>query len=179
MLSTAIKAAQAAGTIIKKNFSAPDDSHTQKDFGDLVTSTDIAAEKTIIKTLENTHPDHGYYSEERGGHNEDRSSESRSHVTNLPIRKQTYVPPTHLCQETPGGCDLDGTIAFRRRVTVEKAIRPSLDRAEYQIASKFSEFGISSFRCSQKWRQAILRAYRAFRAHLHGNVTQRKRARSF
>ena len=65
MLSTAIKAAQAAGQIIKNNFHN-DTSQSYKNPDQVVTKTDLAAEKAIIDIIQDKYPDHSFFSEEAG-----------------------------------------------------------------------------------------------------------------
>ncbi|MDO8642989.1 MAG: inositol monophosphatase family protein [Candidatus Woesearchaeota archaeon] len=64
-LHTAIKAAKAAGVIIRKNFDSAPTVSIKKD-SSFLTTTDLAAEKEIITILKKTFPHHQIYSEEAG-----------------------------------------------------------------------------------------------------------------
>lgn len=67
MITHAIKAAKAAGEIIRANFSSTIlTSITYKDLNNIVTETDIAAEQAIFNLLQTEFPDHGFFSEEAG-----------------------------------------------------------------------------------------------------------------
>ena len=70
MLETAIKAAQAAGQIIKDNFQT-DTSESYKNSDQVVTKTDLAAEKAIIVIIQTKYPSHSFFSEEAGAINND------------------------------------------------------------------------------------------------------------
>lgn len=62
-LAVAIKAAQAAGQIIKNDFQAVNP-ESFKSPGQSVTKTDLAADKIIFNTIRKNFPDHTYFSEE-------------------------------------------------------------------------------------------------------------------
>lgn len=64
-LATAITAAQAAGQIIKDNFQT-DTSQAYKNPDQVVTKTDLDAEKAIIDIIQAEYPDHSFFSEEAG-----------------------------------------------------------------------------------------------------------------
>ena len=68
MLSIAIKAAKTAGQIIKDDFQT-DSSQSYKNPDQIVTKTDLAAEKAIIDTIQAEYPDHSFFSEEAGAIN--------------------------------------------------------------------------------------------------------------
>lgn len=65
LLDTAIKAAQTAGQLIKDNFKT-DTSQSYKNSSQIVTKTDLAAEKAIIDIIQAKYPDHSFFSEEAG-----------------------------------------------------------------------------------------------------------------
>lgn len=64
-LHTAIKAAKAAGAIIKKNFDTAPTVRLKKD-DSFLTTTDLAAEKEIITIIKKAFPNHAIHSEEAG-----------------------------------------------------------------------------------------------------------------
>ncbi len=64
-LAVAIKAAQAAGQIIKNNFRV-DNSESFKTPDQSVTKTDLAADKKIFDIIRESFPNHAYFSEEAG-----------------------------------------------------------------------------------------------------------------
>lgn len=66
LLDTAIKAAHTAGDVILQNLG--DTAHTFKDAEktNVVTATDLAAEKIIFDAIKQSYPDHGFFSEEAG-----------------------------------------------------------------------------------------------------------------
>ena len=70
MLTIAVKAARRAGTVITR---ASQDLGTlkvrSKTFNDFVSEVDHAAERTIIETLQDAYPDHGFIGEEGGNQN--------------------------------------------------------------------------------------------------------------
>jgi len=70
MLTIAVKAARRAGTVIIR---ASQDIGTlkvqSKTFNDFVSEVDHTAERTIIETLKNAYPDHGFIGEESGNQN--------------------------------------------------------------------------------------------------------------
>ena len=70
-LDTAIKAAKAAGEIIKTNY-AQDKTMSRKDDNSPVTITDSAAEQAILDIVSKDFPEHSYFSEE-AGHSEHQS----------------------------------------------------------------------------------------------------------
>lgn len=72
MLTNAVKAARQAGDII--NFASRDLGKLtiqNKSFNDFVSEVDQAAEKSIIDTLKEAYPDHGFLGEESGDSNKD------------------------------------------------------------------------------------------------------------
>ncbi len=70
MLTIAVKAARRAGTVITR---ASQDLGAlkvrSKTFNDFVSEVDHAAERTIIETLQDAYPDHGFIGEESGNQN--------------------------------------------------------------------------------------------------------------
>ena len=66
MLQTAIEAAQRAGQLIAERYPTKRNV-SYKGFRDLVTETDIAAEKTILSLVRERFPDHAVMSEETAG----------------------------------------------------------------------------------------------------------------
>lgn len=64
-LHTAIKAAKAAGAIIRKNFGTAPTVSLKKD-DSFLTTTDLAAEKEILAILKKAFPNHAIHSEEAG-----------------------------------------------------------------------------------------------------------------
>jgi len=64
-LAVAIKAAQAAGQVIKNNFRV-DNSESFKTPDQSVTKTDLAADKKIFDIIRESFPHHAYFSEEAG-----------------------------------------------------------------------------------------------------------------
>jgi len=68
MLQTAIEAAQRAGRVIAERYPAGR-KVTVKGYRDLVTDTDIAAERVIIDLIQGRFPDHAILSEEAGARN--------------------------------------------------------------------------------------------------------------
>ena len=72
MLTIAVKAARRAGSIITRASSDVGALKVQsKSFNDFVTEVDHAAERTIIETLQDAYPDHGFIGEESGKANVD------------------------------------------------------------------------------------------------------------
>jgi len=72
MLAIAVKAARRAGGIITRASSDVGALKVQsKSFNDFVTEVDHAAERTIIETLQDVYPDHGFIGEESGKSNVD------------------------------------------------------------------------------------------------------------
>lgn len=66
-LSTAITAAKKAGALIKKEYERGSHvSYSYKDAHNIVTKTDIEAEKMILATIEEAFPTHSIFSEEKG-----------------------------------------------------------------------------------------------------------------
>lgn len=65
MIEVAIEAARAAGEIIKESYLGTHAVH-YKDSHNVVSQTDVAAEKKILKIISATFPDHGIFSEEAG-----------------------------------------------------------------------------------------------------------------
>jgi len=68
LLSTALKAAQAAGDLIKKNFNKTKVVN-HKNGTELFTNTDIASEKLIRKIIKSKYPDHNFVTEELADQN--------------------------------------------------------------------------------------------------------------
>lgn len=66
MLETAIAAARRAGDLIAEQYPTQRNA-SYKGYRDLVTETDIAAEKTIVDLIRNRFPDHAILSEETPG----------------------------------------------------------------------------------------------------------------
>jgi myo-inositol-1(or 4)-monophosphatase len=66
LLETAIEAAQRAGRLIAERYPRERNA-AYKAYRDLVTETDIAAEKTILNLIQKRFPDHGVLSEEASG----------------------------------------------------------------------------------------------------------------
>src|SRR3990167_7755141 len=64
-LAVAIKAAQAAGQVIKNDFREVNP-ESFKSPGQSVTKTDLAADKIIFDTIRKNFPHHAYFSEEAG-----------------------------------------------------------------------------------------------------------------
>ena len=64
-LKTAIKAAKAAGKIIRQNYGKHIDLHYKAGM-DFVTDIDLKAEKIIISTIKKNYPGHSVYGEESG-----------------------------------------------------------------------------------------------------------------
>ena len=71
MLTTAVKAARKAGSLILR---ASEDIHlltiNKKSVNDFVTEVDLASEEMIISTLKEAYPTHGFLGEETGLSNE-------------------------------------------------------------------------------------------------------------
>lgn len=65
LLETAIKAAKASGSILKKNYGHPIKVE-HKGAIDLVTEVDKLSEKVIIDIIKERHPEHTILSEEKG-----------------------------------------------------------------------------------------------------------------
>lgn len=65
MLETAIKAAKAAGKVIKEDY-AKIPTIAYKDVNNIVTETDKRAEKAILDIIKKKYPEHGIFSEEAG-----------------------------------------------------------------------------------------------------------------
>lgn len=65
---TAIQAAKAAGRIIQNDFRRAASSYRYKGPRDIVTPTDVRAEKIILNIIRKKFPEHSFYSEEYGKH---------------------------------------------------------------------------------------------------------------
>lgn len=75
MLTIAVKAARRAGGIITRASSDVGALKVQsKSFNDFVTEVDRTAERTIIETLQEAYPDHGFLGEESGKSNVDAAN---------------------------------------------------------------------------------------------------------
>lgn len=67
MLTIALRAARTAGEVILRSMDRLDRvSINEKEARDYVTDIDIAAEKSIISSIQKTHPEHGFIAEESG-----------------------------------------------------------------------------------------------------------------
>lgn len=66
MINTAIKAAKAAGKILKDKYGSIHDNVKSKDDASLVTELDTQCEKRIKEIISENYPDHGFVGEEEG-----------------------------------------------------------------------------------------------------------------
>ncbi|MGD8245366.1 MAG: inositol monophosphatase family protein, partial [Anaerolineae bacterium] len=66
MLKTAVEAAQRAGRLIAERYPRMRNAH-YKGYRDLVTETDIAAERAILDLIRERFPEHAILSEETAG----------------------------------------------------------------------------------------------------------------
>ncbi|MEA3290693.1 MAG: inositol monophosphatase family protein [Pseudomonadota bacterium] len=74
MLNIGVKAARRAGSVIMRHLDRIDElTIEQKGRNDFVSEVDRMAEETIIGTIQESYPDHGFLAEESGEHRDEKS----------------------------------------------------------------------------------------------------------
>lgn len=103
--SVAVRAAEAAGALLRKAATQdPDDIHTKDASGDVVTELDLAAERLIIGHIRDAYPSHRIIAEESGLLDAEDSSwtwlvDPLDGTNNVVIGLNTFVVGIALCED--------------------------------------------------------------------------------
>jgi len=177
-LHTAIKAAKAAGAIIRKNFDRAPTVSIKKD-GTFLTTTDLAAEKEILAIIKKAFPHHQIRSEEAGtvGKTADYVwlVDPLDGTTNFSIHHAFFnTAIALLCKNEPVVAAVYDPIAGEL-FYAERGKGAFLNKKQIHVsAEKDARKGVLSF-CHGTSDEAVERSCRvstAFKKHLTWNVRQ-------